>query len=211
MLPDNQSTLYYVHDPMCSWCWGFHKTWSQVEALLIEEGKVKIEYLVGGLAPDSNEPMSDEMRAAIPSYWRRIQDHIPGTEFNYDFWEKCEPRRSTYPSCRAVLTAKLMDPSKEKDMIVGIQQAYYLQAKNPSDDSTLIDVANSIGLDKARFAKQLNSDATNKLFSNQLQLTFELGARSFPSLVLKKGRELHPISYDYNSVKATLSNVRQHL
>ncbi|MFT6977114.1 MAG: putative protein-disulfide isomerase, partial [Shewanella psychromarinicola] len=21
------TTLYYVHDPMCSWCWGYRPTW----------------------------------------------------------------------------------------------------------------------------------------------------------------------------------------
>ena len=206
---NDQAILYYVHDPMCSWCWGFHKTWSQVETRLSRDHNLRVEYLLGGLAPDSNDPMPAALRSAIPNYWRRIQEHIPGTEFNYDFWEKCEPRRSTYPACRAVITAKRMDPRKEKDMILGIQQAYYLQAENPSDDSTLIEVAQRIGLNQTQFAKQLNSKTTNQLFDDQLTLTFKLGARSFPSLVLQVGQRLHQISFDYNSVEATISYIRR--
>lgn len=211
MNQDPKPTLYYVHDPMCSWCWGFQKTWAQVETLLAEEQSLSIEYLVGGLAPDSDEPMSEEMKATIPTYWRRIQEHIPGTEFNYDFWEKCEPRRSTYPACRAVLAAKLMDSKKEKEMILGIQQAYYLHAKNPSDDSTLTEVAESTGLDKKTFAQQLNSNTTKALFAEQLQLTYDLGVRSFPSLVLLKEGQIIQIPHDYNSVDANVAAIKAQL
>ena len=44
------------------------------------------------------------------SNWKRIQEVIPGTKFNYDFWTLCEPKRSTYPSCRAVICAKNQNP-----------------------------------------------------------------------------------------------------
>ena len=211
MINKANAILYYVHDPMCSWCWGFHKTWSKVEAILLRERKLHIEYLVGGLAPDSNDLMSDELQSAILSYWQRIQEHIPGTKFNYDFWKQCQPRRSTYPSCRAVLTAKRMYPSKEKAMILGIQQAYYLNVQNPSDEPILINIAASIGLDKDLFAEQLNSGITNKMLSEQLRMTHELGARSFPSLILKIDEQVYNIPHDYNSVKTNVSAINQYL
>ena len=93
--------LYYVHDPMCSWCWGFRPTWQKIQEGLSDD--VEVRYLLGGLAPDSQEPMPKSMQLDIASYWGKIQQHISGTEFNFDFWEKCKPRRSTYPACRAVL------------------------------------------------------------------------------------------------------------
>ena len=43
-------------------------------------------YVVGGLAPDSAEPMPEAMQLALQNTWRTIQSRIPGTEFNYDFW-----------------------------------------------------------------------------------------------------------------------------
>ena len=85
--------LYYVHDPMCSWCWGFRPTWTEIKANLPEA--VEIKYLLGGLAPDSDEPMPESMQSDIAGYWKIIQQRIPGTQFNFDFWDKCEPRRST--------------------------------------------------------------------------------------------------------------------
>jgi len=71
-----KDTLYYVLDPMCSWCWGFSKTWSAIKSSLSDE--IKIHYVMGGLAPDSNEPMTDEMREYIQMNWRKIEHSIPG-------------------------------------------------------------------------------------------------------------------------------------
>ena len=189
--------LYYIHDPMCSWCWGFQKTWQQVQNDL--DKLVSIEYIVGGLAPDSDQPMPKAQQQAIASYWQTIQDKIPGTEFNFDFWTQCSPRRSTYPACRAVLAAKTLDENKEIAMIDAIQHAYYLQAQNPSDTDTLIACAEKIGLQKAAFQNALHSNIVEDLFQQQLQLCAELGARGFPSLILGTAQTNQYIQIDYNN------------
>ena len=94
--------LYYVHDPMCSWCWGYRPTAELLFADLPKD--IVRENVLGGLAPDSDEPMSDELLQRIPKHWRTIREML-GTEFNFDFWTECAPRRSTYPACRAVIAA----------------------------------------------------------------------------------------------------------
>ena len=70
MPQDSQAILFYVHDPMCSWCWAFAPTWAEIKQNLPEH--IKVRYLLGGLAPDSNEPMPSAMQAAISGYWRTI-------------------------------------------------------------------------------------------------------------------------------------------
>ncbi|SQH76486.1 conserved protein of unknown function [Shewanella benthica] len=129
--------VYYVYDPMCSWCWGYAPTWNNLRAALKESG-INVEYRLGGLAPDSNEPMPDEMKAFLEQTWHKIAAEL-GTEFNFDFWRQCQPRRSTYPACRATLIAR--EQGLEQAMLDGIQQAYYLKAMNPSDLTTLISIA----------------------------------------------------------------------
>jgi len=97
-------TLFYVHDPMCSWCWGFAPTFETVLSEL--PNSVKVNHLLGGLAPDSNDPMPESMQLSLQQTWQRIAEVIPGTEFNFDFWTQNAPRRSTWPSCRAVIAAR---------------------------------------------------------------------------------------------------------
>ena len=184
--------LFYIHDPMCSWCWGFQPTWLEIQAKLAST--IEVEYVMGGLAADSDEPMPIETQQMVKAAWSRIQKTL-GANFNFDFWDKNIPRRSTYPACRAVLSAKRQD--KEMEMINAIQHAYYLKALNPSDDDVLIGLADELKLDVDRFVQDLNSTKIQSELNKQVQLSRSLTQRGFPSLVLKHNGQYYFIRHDY--------------
>ncbi|MGB0237781.1 MAG: DsbA family protein [Cycloclasticus sp.] len=194
--------LYYVHDPMCSWCWGFRQVWQQVQEQL--PATLTVRYVLGGLAADSDQLMPIALQKSIRATWQRIEQHIPGTQFNHDFWVKCQPRRSTYPSCRAVMAAKEQDPAAEKQMILTIQQAYYLQAKNPSDEAVLIECAKEVGLNTDIFAESLNSTVIKQQLLAELKFARSIRANSFPSLILEEAGKCRPLAFDYNDSEVLL-------
>lgn len=199
-------TLYYIHDPMCSWCWGFRKVWNLVQQEL--KDKLNIQFVLGGLAPDSDEIMSNAMQKNIQFHWKNIQQKIPETEFNFDFWNNNnKPRRSTYSACRAIISARLQGEQFESMMLFAIQKAYYLNAKNPSDDSVLIQLAKEIGLDVNRFIEDLNSDKSNYLLQKDLELVNFLQVSGFPSLVLKNRDSYYRVSIDYTNPKSILKKI----
>jgi len=180
---------------MCSWCWAFKPTWDRVKEALL--GQVKVNYLLGGLAPESNQLMPIETRKYVKGNWKRIQEMIPDTRFNYDFWTSCEPRRSTYPACRAVICAKQQHPDFENLMIYGIQKSYYLEAQNPSNDDVLINIAESLGLDTDKFRIDLKSSQINEILLDEIKLARSMDISSMPSLVLKINNTLKGIDIDY--------------
>jgi len=197
--------LYYIHDPMCSWCWGFSKTWSKVKKKLNSD--IEIIYVLGGLAPDNNEIMDERMREYVQMNWKKIEKRIPGTRFNYNFWQECQPRRSTYPACRAVLATNNQDKNLESNMINKIQQGYYLQAKNPSEDDVLVGFANELGLDIKRFGIDLNSEETNKKLMQNIELAGSLNIYGFPSLILHANNTSKHIVIDYNDDISILNQI----
>ena len=199
-----EKTLFYIHDPMCSWCWGYRPTWQQLKNNLSDE--IAIEYVLGGLAPDCDDPMPEELQNTIQGYWRRIQNEL-GTEFNFDFWTQCKPRRSTYPACRAVIAAKLQ--GQEMAMIEAIQRAYYLRAMNPSDISTLTTLAKEIGLDEPKFEQDINSPNTELELQRQIQFVRNSPCRGFPGLLLKLNGKLFSIEVDYLNAQNTLDIIAQ--
>ena len=199
------ATLIYVHDPMCSWCWGFEPTRRKFFAAVAE--RLPIRRLVGGLAPDSDVPMAEEMRSMLQQTWQRIQQTIPGTEFNFDFWQVCTPRRSTYPANRAVLAARQQGEDYDPAMTHRIQQAYYLEARNPSDNDTLIELAKDIGLDSEQFASDLVSENIESQLVNEIQTSRSLGINGFPSLALIRGQQLHHLALNYTDTDAMLTQV----
>lgn len=198
--------LYYVYDPMCSWCWAFRPAWKNLcEILRTQVPDLRIVNLLGGLAPDSDEPMSSSLRAKIQQHWRTIQRVVPDTPFNFDFWTRCTPRRSTFPACRAVIAAGMQPDAgahaleMEERMFLAIQQAYYLQARNPSDEALLVQLADEIGLDKERFIIDLNAEDVHKRLMREIELSRRIGVRGFPSLILEQGDRHHPIAIDYRN------------
>jgi putative protein-disulfide isomerase len=200
------TTLYYIHDPMCSWCWGFRPALEALLAGLPED--IRVERLLGGLAPDSDEPMPEPMREHLQQTWRRIQDRIPGTRFDFDFWTRCSPRRSTWPACRAVIAARRQDAAFDWAMTGAIQRAYYLEARNPSDRETLIELAGEIGADPAAFARNLDAPATRQALTEEIDRARAMSVDSFPALVLDASASRWRIPVDYADPAAMLETIR---
>ncbi len=199
--------LFYVHDPMCSWCWGFEPVRKQLFDAVSDN--MEIHRLVGGLAPDSMEAMPKKLQMFLQQTWRKIEQRIPGTSFNYDFWTECKPRRSTYPSNRAVIAARLQGEEFDELMTLGIQQAYYQQARNPSYNSTLIEIAADIGLSIEQFKNDLSTDIVQQMLLEEISLTRSMRMNSFPSLALESDTGLTHIKLNYTDVGNMLEQIHK--
>lgn len=205
------ATLIYCYDPMCSWCWGFRPTWTKLQKSLqplIDAKLLSIQPMLGGLAVDSDLPMPQEMKSKLEETWQHIQT-VLSSEFNFDFWRLTTPRRSTYPACRACMIAR--DSSLEEEMYHAIQEAYYLQAKNPSDLDTLTACAERIGLPSEGFKKSMTHIKNAGLLEQEINQARHLGLHSFPSLALLQGDCLTHIPIDYQHPEVMLNSIKKAL
>jgi putative protein-disulfide isomerase len=193
--------LYYFLDPMCSWCWAFRPAMEVVKKNL--PSGMTLVHVLGGLAPDTEAPMPEAMREKLKDIWRTIQMKVPGTEFNFRYWEVCTPRRSTYRACRAVIAAGEHGPA----MIEAIQRAYYLKARNPSDRSTLIDLARELGIDAESFAHDLDHPDTQTELERQIALTQAYGVKGFPTLLLETSDNRTFIDINPNDPQSILAQL----
>ena len=103
-------------------------------------------------------------------------------------------------------------------MCLAIQQGYYLQAKNPSDNSTLISMAASIGFDahtqatsKCSFEQVLNSEKVNQQLLTEIALVRQLPMNGFPSLVLAVNNQYIPIELDYKRWQTSYDSIMVHI
>jgi len=193
---------------MCSWCWGYRPVWDKLQQQL--PASINLEYISGGLAPDSNTPMPLAQQQMIKNHWRSIESKL-ATRFNYDFWTENTPRRSTYNACRAAIAAQKQ--GYQLAMIDAIQQGYYLRALNPSDLSVLVSLAKELHqqytghFDSEQFAVDLNSAETEQELIRQVNLARVLSQQGFPSLVLEHHGKHHQIPVDYGDYHHTLAEV----
>ena len=193
----SETCLYYIFDPMCSWCYAFQPNWLALQDHL--PNNVSVVYVVGGLAPDSDEPMSSEMREKIQKIWSHIECVVPRTQFNHEFWKVNTPVRSTYSACRAILAAKDQGGEYVLPMLQTIQKKYYQDAKNPSLQTVLHSCALEIGLDGDQFSQDLTSDKIELKLQNDIKKARSLGGNSFPTLCLVHQNKQFPIVIDYSN------------
>ncbi|WP_292996407.1 DsbA family protein [Nitrosomonas sp.] len=191
---------------MCSWCYAFSQSWAALQQDLPRD--MEIVYLVGGLAPDTTEPMPLATQAMVQQAWQRIEQTVPGVHFNWDFWSQNTPIRSTYPACRAVLAAKKQSAEAEPEMIRAIQTAYYQQAKNPSLPETLQGCAREIGLNEEVFIEDLKNPAIESELQHQIQLARSMDGYSYPSLRLVHNSTVFPIAIDYLDHRTMLNEIK---
>ena len=199
--------LYYFHDPMCSWCYGFKAT---LEKLISElPAEVELKKVLGGLAPDTDETMPQSLQEQIRNNWLRIESTIPGVKFNYSFWQECQPRRATYAACRAVIAARQQGEQFDEQMTNAIQNAYYQQARNPSEDTTLIKLASELSLDKQQFRDDFYANKTTATLQQEIDFSRNMFVESFPSLILSIGDEKYPVKIDYNDYQVMLKQIKE--
>lgn len=174
----------YVADPMCSWCWGFERALNQLR----ESCPLPLEFVLGGLAPDNDQPMAADMRAMIADNWKRVEE-VTGASFNWDYWERAQPCRSTWPACRLMLAAELESRGGAERAYGAIQRAYYRDARDPSQLEVLLQIGTELGLERARLAGELDGANLRALHRAHRERMAELGARGFPTLFL----EIRPV------------------
>lgn len=187
---------------MCSWCWGYRPVSDRLLSSLPDN--VQLVKVVGGLAPDSDEPMPQNLLEGLPKAWNRIHDLL-GTEFNFEFWTKCKPRRSTYPACRAVLAAGKQ--GKYDEMIDAVQRAYYLRAMNPSDSETLESLAGELELNVEQFSRDIRAAEIEDELQRQVDFSRQSPIDGFPSLVMEIDGEMTTVTRDYKDPQPTLDHI----
>lgn len=186
--------LIYIMDPMCAWCYGFQP---ELDRFLENFPSAEVDWIMGGLAPDTKEPMSENLKHAISSCWYEIEQ-LSQVIFNHDYWKSNTPYRSTYQACRAVISAEQLETKSAIKMVKAIQSAYYLEAKNPSLDKTLLDCAKLIGLEEERFLGSIKSDKTEKQLQHHLNITRYFQVTGFPALIyVDKGNHVYPLALGF--------------
>jgi putative protein-disulfide isomerase len=195
--PKPIGTLRYFGDPMCSWCWGFKPVLEQVDREYPELRRVTV---MGGLRGESDQPMSDELAKLVQAAWLRIEQ-TTGQPFNHALWRKHRPLATTLPACRAVLAARLLDAQREWPFMVGMFQAYFTRAMDPTRRETHLDVAAREGLDVESYGAKLDSPEVEHALQRDLLLTRRFGITGFPTVVLSLGKDHYLVSPGYQSIE----------
>lgn len=172
--------LVYVADPMCSWCWGFSPV---IEHLNERFGAVApVRLLMGGLRPYNTEPMADKDRAMIREHWEHVAQRT-GQPFDFTFFDREEFTYDTEPASRAVVTAQALKPGSGLDMLKAVQQAFYAENRDVTDEDVLTEIAAEEGFATEAFVTALGSESARAATREGFVTSQNAGIRGFPTLL----------------------------
>ena len=194
--------LIYIADPMCSWCYGFGKTISQLLADPRDAEPLQLALVMGGLRPFTTEPLAAVRADEIFGHWHHVQEasglpfaqaphtalHEPG--FVYD----------TEPASRATVTVRSLWPQHTWRYFKAVQEAFYAQGRNVTRPEVLADVAEAQGLPRAEFAVAFASQAMRDAATNDFAQSQRWGISGFPALIAEQGDQLHWVCRGYTPI-----------
>lgn len=193
--------LIYVGDPMCSWCYGFGKEMTALKAM---HPNLELEIVLGGLRAGGTELLTNEGKQFRLMHWARVEA-ASGLPFNRDAFIKLENFiYDTEPVCRAVVTARRLQP--ESDVLAvfrALQYAFYAEGRNTTNGKILSEVGAKELRDQGfevsddAYFVEFNNQATIAEARNDFNKARKLGVNSFPALLLDTGKEIVEVSPGY--------------
>ena len=182
--------LLYFADPMCAWCYGFGP---ELRKVLAARSDLQLELVMGGLRPLNREPMSDAFREMLAQHWQQVAQSSglplnPRTlvieGFIYD----------TEPACRAVVTARSIDPSKAFAYYSAVQGAFYRDAADVTREETLAALARDAGYDESLFAATLVTEPARRVTQHDFETSQRLGVGGFPTVAVAYDANLYLVT-----------------
>nr|WP_315395602.1 DsbA family protein [uncultured Duganella sp.] len=182
----SESTLHYIYDPMCGWCYG--------AAPLIEaaRGVTRIEAHAGGMMMGAQRrPVTPELRRYVSEADQRIA-HLSGQPFGAGYKDgllnDTGAVLDSEPPITAILAADQAS-SQGLALLARIQMAHYVEGRRVAERRVLGDLAADIGIGRAGFERaydDLAGAATKEHVVATRTLMNRLGATGFPSLALER-------------------------
>lgn len=182
--PNSSQRLLYVTDPMCSWCWGFAPTFERITQTVASHLPVTI--VLGGLRPGTTHSQTADEKASQKQHWRNVQ-RASGQPFDFTFFERPAFVYDTEPAARAVVVARRQGSDRAHQLLAAVQEAFYRDNRDVTDEAQLVDLAAACGFDATTFAADLRNDAARAETQADFALVRRLGIHGFPTVLGQSG------------------------
>jgi len=178
----NEKILWYIADPMCSWCWGFAPVIEEIR--LNYRNFLKIELVLGGLRPRTKQAIAPAQREEILHHWKAV-NRATGQSFRF---EDAMPEGFIYdtePASRGVVAMFLINPEVIFPFFESIQSAFYVEQKDITKPEILMRLAADMGIDAKLFSRVFESDEAKNQISTHFDKARRWGVHSFPTVIVQ--------------------------
>ncbi|MDD2448772.1 MAG: DsbA family protein [Sulfurimonas sp.] len=198
-----KAELFYVGDPMCSWCWGMSEELKKIQEFCTKEG-IKFSVVLGGLRVGGGDKWNEEFKGFLKNEWQNIHKRT-NQKFVYSLFDLKEFNYDTLPACLSVYIVKKILKGKDDNSstVLGffskIQEKFYAKGLDPTKLEFYHGICKEQGIEIDEFEKYFNSKEIRKELENDFALAGKLGARGMPSLIYVKENRVINTSSGYRT------------
>lgn len=180
---------------MCSWCWGISPALHRLEQRAKQEN-ISFRIVVGGLRPGGGDEWNEKFTAFLGHHWEEVQRRT-GQPFNHSLLDLENFHYDTEPSCRAVVTARSLNPKKEHEFFELVQHYFYVQNQDPNLIDFYAPICAKLELSFTDFKTLFESEELKQRTASEFALNRQWGVRGYPTVLFRKDRQFHLLARGY--------------
>jgi putative protein-disulfide isomerase len=180
------TTLHYIHDPLCGWCYG------AAPLVRVARDTLRVQAHGGGMmAGAARRAITPELRQFVMTHDRRIAQ-ASGQPFGQAYFEgllrDTGAVLDSAPPITAILAADEL-AGAGLDMLARLQKAHYVEGRRIAELAVLEELAAELGLDAEAFGsayQRLQGAATQAHIEQSRALLARIGGHGFPTVALER-------------------------
>jgi predicted DsbA family dithiol-disulfide isomerase len=185
----------FVSDVACPWCAvglaSFERAVEQLQgdvAVEVHFQPFELNPQMGPEGQDATEHLAQKYGStAAQQAQSRANIAQRGAAVGFDFRQEGRGRVwNTFDAHRLLYWAGEQGPQQQRDLKMALLEAYHGQARSPADHQVLVEVAASVGLDRAQAEDVLASGRYTQEVRDAERQFQELGITAVPSVIVNK-------------------------
>ncbi|MBU3136332.1 DsbA family protein [Clostridium gasigenes] len=195
-----KTKIYYVMDTMCGWCYGFSDVITKVEEKYKDIYDFSI--LPGGMwVGDNSKTIDVSLGDYIKSHNIKIEQ-LTGKKFGDGYNKNILANTSivldSFPGAKALVLIQRLKKDVSFRFLKKLQEAFFIEGKDTNNLETYIEIAKSFDISKEEFEKEFLSEELTQETLKYFDMVVDLGALSFPTVILVNGDKKQIISQGYS-------------
>ena len=203
----------YFTDVLCVWAWIAQPRLEELNRQWA--GKVTIRHRYVDIFGDSHRKIRRQWgeKDGFEKFGAHVVKSAASFEnlgVNPDIWAKVRPRSSLQAHLFLKAVALLTDESLVEPVAYRIRRAFFSEARDINDYSTLLECAVAENIDEQAIKSALRDGSAIAAMSDDQRSANELGVRGSPTWVLNEGRQLLYGNVGYRILDANIKELANH-
>ena len=194
MTTESQTTLHYIYDPFCGWCYGLAPLLT--EATAFDDLRI-VAHGGGMLANERATKMSPDWRNFVRPHEARITA-LSGQQFSPEYQQVAQYNYDleldSGPPTAAMLAAEALSGAGIQ-MLKRLQTAYYVEGQPIADRAVITRLAAELGLDATGFASAYEQalQHLDEHFAQSAEMLAKVGGHGYPTLFIERDGKIEKL------------------